>query len=179
MNRTEPEVYMSHIVAPESKIFSSLAEAVCWRDKLRSEGRRLAVTNGCFDILHRGHAEYLLAARRLGDALLVLLNSDSSVRALKGPERPVNNAYDRAYLLASMACVDGVLVFDGSRCSAELDALAADAYAKGGDYTLETLDSSEREALLRHATAVHFISFVPGHSTTLVLQKAGRIRPEH
>ena len=65
---------MNSIVSPESKIFSSLAEAVRWREKLRAEGRRLAVTNGCFDILHRGHAEYLLAARRLGDALLVLLN---------------------------------------------------------------------------------------------------------
>ena len=168
---------MNSIVSPESKIFSSLTEAVRWREKLRAEGHRLAVTNGCFDILHRGHAEYLLAARRLGDALLVLLNSDSSVRALKGPDRPVNNAYDRAYLLASLACVDGVLVFDGSRCCTELDALAADAYAKGGDYTLETLDSSEREALLKHGTEVHFISFFPGHSTTLVLQKAGKIRP--
>ena len=168
---------MNSIVSPESKIFSSLTEAVRWREKLRAEGHRLAVTNGCFDILHRGHAEYLLAARRLGDALLVLLNSDSSVRALKGPDRPVNNAYDRAYLLASLACVDGVLFFDGSRCCTELDALAADAYAKGGDYTLETLDSSEREALLKHGTEVHFISFVPGHSTTLVLQKAGKIRP--
>ena len=168
---------MNSIVSPESKIFSSLTEAVRWREKLRAEGHRLAVTNGCFDILHRGHAEYLLAARRLGDALLVLLNSDSSVRALKGPDRPVNNAYDRAYLLASLACVDGVLVFDGSRCCTELDALAADAYAKGGDYTLETLDSSEREALLKHGTEVNFISFFPGHSTTLVLQKAGKIRP--
>ena len=168
---------MTSIVSPESNIFSSLTEAVRWREKLRAEGHRLAVTNGCFDILHRGHAEYLLAARRLGDALLVLLNSDSSVRALKGPDRPVNNAYDRAYLLASLACVDGVLVFDGSRCCTELDALAADAYAKGGDYTLETLDSSECEVLLKHETEVHFVSFFPGHSTTLVLQKAGKIRP--
>ena len=168
---------MSQIITPEHKIFTDLSQAAEWRETLRKTGRKLALTNGCFDILHRGHAEYLLAARRLGDALLVLLNSDSSVRALKGPDRPVNNAYDRAYLLASLACVDGVLVFDGSRCCAELDALAADAYAKGGDYTLETLDSSEREALLKHGTEVHFISFVPGHSTTLVLQKAGKIRP--
>ena len=160
--------------SPDTRIFSSLEAASAWRNALREKGLRLAVTNGCFDVLHRGHAEYLLAARRTADALLVLMNSDASVRALKGPRRPVNCEDDRAWLLASLRCVDAVLIFDAVRCCRELDVLAPDAYAKGGDYTLETLDASEREALLRHGTKVHFIPFVPDHSTTLILQKCAK-----
>ena len=166
---------MNHeIVPPAERIFTSLDAAAEWRAELRRQGRRLAVTNGCFDILHRGHAEYLFAARKTADALLVLVNSDESVRSLKGPNRPVNCEYDRAYLLASMSFVDAVLIFNGVRCARELDALAPDAYVKGGDYTLDTLEETERAALLRHGTEVHFIPFVPDHSTTLILKKAGR-----
>ncbi len=160
------------ILSPEKEIFKTLEQAVQWRQDLKEKGLRLAVTNGCFDILHRGHAEYLLAARQTADALLVLVNSDASVRSLKGPGRPVNCEYDRAYLLASMRCVDAVLVFDAMRCTRELDALQPDAYAKGGDYTFETLDEQERAVLIRHDIQVHFIPFVPDHSTTLILQKA-------
>lgn len=156
------------------EIFDRLDQAVRWREALREKGLRLAVTNGCFDILHRGHAEYLAAARETADALLVLVNSDESVRALKGPGRPINCAYDRAYLLASLRFVDGVLVFNASRCTAELDALKPDDYVKGGDYTLETLNPEERAVLLKHGTKVHFIPFVPDHSTTLILKKAAR-----
>jgi len=143
-----------NMILPESRIFTSLEAAVEWRKKLREYGQRLAVTNGCFDILHRGHAEYLLAARRTADVLLVLINSDESVRALKGAGRPINTAYDRAYLLASLRCVD--------------------AYAKGGDYTFETLNPEERAVLVKHHVKVHFIPFVPDHSTTLILKKAGK-----
>ncbi len=165
---------MSQDIIPSGdRIFTSLEAASEWRAELRRQGRKLAVTNGCFDILHRGHAEYLAAARATADALLVLVNSDESVRALKGPSRPVNCEYDRAYLLASMRCVDAVLIFNAVRCAHELDVLAPDAYAKGGDYTLDTLEATERAALLRHGTQVHFIPFVPGHSTTLILKKAG------
>ena len=162
------------IKMPDSRIFNSLPAAVQWRNRLREQGLRLAVTNGCFDLLHRGHAEYLLAARQTADALLVLLNSDESVRSLKGPDRPVNCAFDRAYLLASLRCVDAVLVFNSARCTAELDALKPDAYAKGGDYTLETLNAEERGVLLKYGTQVHFIPFVPDHSTTLILQKCAK-----
>lgn len=162
---------MTTPIDPENKIMT-LAQAVEWREKMRLAGKRISVTNGCFDLLHRGHAEYLRAAAGLADALVVLINSDDSVRALKGPTRPVNCEYDRAYLLGCFAFIDAVVVFDGKRCTRELDALAPDAYAKGGDYTIETLDPEEREALLNAGTEISFIPFVPDHSTTRLIEKA-------
>lgn len=149
----------------------SLEQAVRWRQALRRNGRRLAVTNGCFDLLHRGHASYLLEARGCADALLVLLNSDASVRALKGPSRPLNTEQDRAYLLASLRAVDRVVVFDSPRCDAELAALSPDVYVKAGDYTLEKLDPGERKALLDAGAEIVFMPFVPGHSTTGIVEK--------
>lgn len=162
---------MSEIPDPAAKIMS-LAEAAVWREKLRLSGRTLAVTNGCFDLLHRGHAEYLRAAAGLADSLLVLVNSDASVRTLKGPARPVNCEYDRAYLLACFSFVSAVVVFDSARCDRELEILTPDAYAKGGDYTVATLDPDERAALLHAGTRIAFIPFVPDHSTTRMIQKA-------
>ena len=162
---------MTKIISPEHKIFTDVSKAFQWRCTLRETGKKLALTNGCFDILHRGHAEYLLAARNLGDALIVLLNADASVRQLKGPSRPVNTEYDRAFLLASLEYVDAVLIFDGTRCHREIAALEPDCYAKGGDYTVETLDPDERAALLNAGTQIHFIRFVPGLSTSNTIRK--------
>ena len=157
--------------SPRSLVMT-LEEAVEARRKLAASGRKLAVTNGCFDLLHRGHAEYLMQARSLADRLFVLINSDASVRALKGPTRPVNQENDRAFLLACLEFVDGVVVFDSSRCDRELAALKPDVYAKGGDYTIESLDPSERSALLKAGSEIRFIPFVPGYSTTGTLKKA-------
>ena len=170
---------MTKIVSPEHKIFTDTGKAAEWRQALRKEGKKLALTNGCFDILHRGHAEYLLAARNLGDALIVLLNADASVRELKGPSRPVNTEYDRAFLLASLEYVDAVLIFDGTRCHREIAALEPDCYAKGGDYTEETLDPDERAALQQSGTEIRFIRFVPGLSTSNTIRKirADRLPP--
>ena len=123
-----------------AKCLLSLEEAVAWREKLRREGRRLTVTNGCFDLVHRGHASYLIEAAKLGDELLVLINSDASVRSIKGESRPVVSELDRAYLLAALESVSKVVIFDSSRCDKELAALKPDIYAKAGDYTLETLE---------------------------------------
>ncbi len=147
-------------------------DAACRRREiLRRENRRLVVTNGCFDILHRGHAEYLYEARCLGDALLVLINSDASVRQLKGPTRPVIDQFNRAYMLASLEAVDMVVIFEGSRCDRELAALAADIYVKGGDYTLDKLDPAERHALETAETRIVFKPFIPGFSTTTIIEK--------
>ena len=129
------------------KCLLTLDEAILWREELRRSNRKLVVTNGCFDLVHRGHASYLIEAAKLGDELLVLINSDASVRAIKGESRPVVSESDRAYLLAALEAVSKVVIFDDARCDKELAALKPDVYAKAGDYTLETLVASEREAL--------------------------------
>lgn len=158
-------------MADIEKNILSLDEAVKWRKELAAKGLRLAVTNGCFDLLHRGHAVYLNAAREEADALLVLVNSDASVRALKGPTRPLQNQDDRAFLLCSLKAVDKTVIFDSPRCDRELEALAPDVYIKGGDYTEESLDPGERAALKKSGSRIVFISFVPGHSSTGIIRK--------
>lgn len=158
---------------PESKIMT-LSDALSWRLDLRNKGRKLALTNGCFDLLHRGHAEYLLAARRSADELLILLNSDASVKRLKGPSRPLCSENDRAFLLACMEFISAVVIFDSSRCEKEIEILKPDVYIKGGDYTVEKLDPGERKALLDCGADIRFIPFVPGFSTTSLIEKANR-----
>ena len=154
-----------------AKCLLSLDEAVIWRNELRRNNRRLVVTNGCFDLVHRGHASYLIEAAKLGDELLVLINSDASVRSIKGESRPVVSELDRAYLLAALESVSKVVIFDNSRCDAELAALEPDVYAKAGDYTLETLDAQEREALQKCNADIVFMPFVSGFSTTNIVEK--------
>lgn len=160
---------------PRLKIMTA-EQARAWRDGLRREGRRLVVTNGCFDLLHRGHAEYLHCARQLGDALLVAVNSDLSVRAIKGPERPVVGEADRAYLLGCLESVDAVVLFPEPKPLAVFAAVEPDIYVKGGDYTEETIDQEERALLRRLACAIRFIPFVEGHSTTGTIARV-RNRP--
>lgn len=155
---------------PQDKILS-LEQALNWRCELRKRQLSMVVTNGCFDILHRGHCGFLHQASRFGDVLLVLLNSDESVRALKGKARPINPAADRAYVLASLRAVDGVVIFDGERCDGELRALAPDTYTKGCDYGLDNLDAGERAALEEHKSEILFIPLVEGYSTTAIIDK--------
>lgn len=153
------------------KCLLTLAEAVAWRENLRQQNRKLVVTNGCFDLVHRGHASYLIEAAKLGDELLVLINSDASVRAIKGESRPVVSEADRAYLLAALESVSRVVIFNDARCTRELAALQPDVYAKAGDYTLETIDASEREALQSCGSEIVFMPFVQGFSTTNIVEK--------
>ena len=102
------------------------------------------------------------------------MNSDASVRNLKGPERPLVDEYNRCYLLSALACVDATVVFDGKRCDRELRELAADLYVKGGDYTLDKLDPAERAALEAAGTKICFKPFIPGFSTTRIVEKIRR-----
>ena len=137
-----------------------------------SAGKRLVLTNGCFDLLHTGHVRYLEEARRCGDALLVAVNSDDSVRELKGPSRPVNGELDRAEVLAALRCVDHVTIFTGKRVTEVIRLLKPAVYAKGGDYTPETLDRGEKEALDEVGAEIRILQLVPGRSTTAILEKS-------
>jgi rfaE bifunctional protein nucleotidyltransferase chain/domain len=140
-------------------------------DLLRAQGRRLVFTNGCFDLLHVGHVRYLQAARRCGDALAVAVNGDESVRALKGPTRPINCEVDRAEVLAGLECVDFVVLFHTPRVDSVIREVRPAVYVKGGDYTLDTLDPAERAALEAVGARVNIVGLVPGKSTTAVVQK--------
>ena len=137
-----------------------------------TKGKRLVLTNGCFDLLHTGHVRYLEQARSLGDALIVAINSDQSVRALKGPERPLNGEADRAEVLGALRSVDHVSIFEGKRVTEVIRKLRPAVYAKGGDYTLETLDPEERAALEEVGAEIKLLSLVPGKSTTSLLERA-------
>jgi rfaE bifunctional protein nucleotidyltransferase chain/domain len=155
---------------PDSKIMT-LEQAASWRLALRDNNQRLALTNGCFDLLHRGHAEYLARAREGADALLVAVNSDASVRALKGPDRPVVGEEDRAFLLACLEAVDAVVVFPTVKPTDVFLQLRPDVYVKGGDYTVDTIDREECAVLLSLGCEFRFIPFVPGFSTTSTISR--------
>ena len=130
----------------------------------------LVFTNGCFDLLHRGHVEYLNAARSLGDRLVVAVNSDDSVRRLKGPTRPVNPEEDRAFVLAGLACVDAVVVFGEDTPRELIAALLPDVLVKGGDYTVDTIVGAAE--VVAAGGRVVVAPLVPGRSTTSILQRA-------
>jgi D-glycero-beta-D-manno-heptose 1-phosphate adenylyltransferase len=154
-----------------------------WRETLRRDGRKLVVTNGCFDLLHAGHVAYLETARSFGDALLVGVNADASVRALKGPSRPLsvralkgpsrplNNEQDRALVLAALAAVDRVCIFQEVRATDFLKLVSPDVYVKGGDYTLDTLDQEERRVVESGGGKIVIVPFVPGKSTTAIIER--------
>lgn len=141
--------------------------------RLRSESQRVVATNGCFDILHVGHVRYLTAARKLGDVLVVGLNGDDSVRQLKGEGRPVNREHDRAEVLAALESVDYVTIFPENRATNFLRAAAPAVYAKGGDYTADTLDPGERAVLDEFGSRIEIIPFEKGYSTSELLTRIG------
>jgi rfaE bifunctional protein nucleotidyltransferase chain/domain len=144
---------------------------VPWRKQLRAAGKRLVVTNGCFDLLHAGHVTYLEAARNHGDALLVGVNDDASVRELKGPGRPVNSEADRALVLSALESVDGVFVFREHDAVQFLAVVQPDIYVKGGDYTIDTINQDERRFVEGYGGKIALLGHVPGKSTTALLQK--------
>ena len=142
-------------------------EAAQLAEDCRERGGVVVTTNGCFDILHRGHVSYLSQSRELGDLLLIGINSDESVRKLKGPGRPLNNELDRAFVLASLRHVDGVCIFSDANPNSWLDCIKPQIHAKGGDYTPETMP--EQKVLARWGGRIVVLPFVPGHSTTAIL----------
>lgn len=130
---------------------------------------KVVFTNGCFDILHVGHARYLRDARALGDVLVVGVNTDASVKRLKGPERPIQNEGDRAELLAALGCVDYVTLFDEETPRELIEQLAPDVLVKGGDWPVEKIEGSK--FVLARGGEVKSLPFHPGHSTTQLIER--------
>lgn len=137
--------------------------------KLRQEGKTIVTTNGCFDILHVGHVRYLEETKKFGDVLIVALNSDASVRRLKGEGRPINNENDRAEVLNALKSVDYVVLFDEDSPMQLFAEIKPDVHTKGADYTVETLP--EAKVILENGGRLEFIKFVEGKSTTSTIAK--------
>ena len=136
---------------------------------LRKGGQKVVFTNGCFDILHAGHVTYLEAAKAQGDVLVLGLNTDESVRRLKGPERPINNELDRAKVVGALKAVGYVVFFGEQTAEAVIAEVKPDVYVKGGDYTLDTLP--EAKIVQSYGGKVAFIDMVEGRSTTNIINK--------
>ncbi len=155
----------------ENSKLLTLDDAMAERAKLHAAGKKLVLTNGVFDLLHTGHLYYLKEARRLGDALYVAINSDQSVRALKGPTRPVMSEEQRAYALGALWFVSGIIIFREPRLVPEIRVLRPDIYCKAGDYTLEKLNPEERVELEKVGAEIKFLPYLPGFSTTKLIAK--------
>lgn len=148
----------------------TLAEAQRLRENLRKQKQSFILTNGCFDLLHPGHLFYLKQAAQLGDSLWIALNGDQSIKALKGPTRPLQKQDERAYMLAGLECVKGIIIFDSLRLDQEILLLQPDIYVKAGDYTLEKLNAQERKALEAVKAKIHFAPFLEGYSTSSIVE---------
>jgi D-beta-D-heptose 7-phosphate kinase/D-beta-D-heptose 1-phosphate adenosyltransferase len=133
----------------------------------QEKGKKIVFTNGCFDILHRGHVTYLNQARDLGDLLIIGINSDESVKRLKGLERPVNMLEDRAYVLSALKSVDYVIPFEEDTPLDLINLIMPDILVKGGDYTIDRIVGAQE--VLAHGGRVEIIPFVPGKSTSAII----------
>ncbi len=143
-------------------------EAVLLAQKLKEEGKTTVFTNGCFDILHLGHVRYLKKSAQFGDILIIGVNSDSSVKKLKGPQRPINNEQDRAELLSELGFVDYCIIFEENTPEKLIDEIKPNIYTKGADYTIDTLP--EAQVVLKNGGKVEFINLVEGKSTTNIIK---------
>ena len=144
-------------------------EIISTVEKLKKENKKIVFTNGCFDILHIGHVRYLKKSASFGDILIVGLNSDSSVKKLKGESRPINNEQDRAELLSELNFVDYVVIFNEDTPEKLLDEIKPDIYTKGADYTIDKLP--EAKVVIKDGGKVEFIKLVDGKSTTNIIRK--------
>ncbi len=151
----------------------SLERMISQRERLRTQDRKVVFTNGCFDLIHLGHVRMLTEAKSLGDVLIVAINSDRSVRELKGPNRPILNEHERAELLAALACVDYVIIFDDLLPRETIMAIQPDVLVKGGDYTPDTIvGRDEVEAI---GGVVKSLSYVGGFSTTDLIERIKKV----
>jgi D-beta-D-heptose 7-phosphate kinase/D-beta-D-heptose 1-phosphate adenosyltransferase len=151
---------------------SSILKAVALAKQLRAEGKKIVFTNGVFDLLHPGHVRYLQQARALGDALIVGINSDRSVRAVKGPDRPITSEAERAEILAALACVDAVAIFDEETPYEIISAIAPDVLVKGADWAEHAIVG--RDIVEARGGRVVRASIEEGYSTTSIVAKIRR-----
>jgi rfaE bifunctional protein nucleotidyltransferase chain/domain len=152
----------------ESKIFS-LKLLVALREQWKNEKLKVVLTNGCFDILHEGHVRYLTEAKSKGDRLIVAINTDQSVKILKGSDRPINKEQSRAIVLAGLQSVDAVILFDDNNPLELISILLPDILVKGGDWKPEQIIGSD--VVLNHGGQIYSLSFYDGLSTTQIVQK--------
>ena len=155
-----------------SKKIKKLSGLVCAVNILKKKGKKIVFTNGCFDIIHVGHTRYLKSARKLGDVLVVAVNSDVSVRGLKGPGRPVNPETDRMEVLSEFPCVDFVVKFNEATPFNVIKAVLPDALVKGGDWPVKNIVGGD--FVIKNGGKVINIPFIKGRSTTKIIQKAGK-----
>lgn len=151
------------------QVFSDVNKLSKTVEKLKKSGKTIVTTNGCFDILHSGHVQYLNEAASTGDILIVGINSDSSVKRLKGDSRPLQNEVDRATIIASLKAVDYSLIFEEDTPVQFLDIIRPDIHVKGGDYNLE--DLPEAKVVQKYGGVVNLLSFKDGVSTTKIIEK--------
>ncbi|MCS6988474.1 MAG: D-glycero-beta-D-manno-heptose 1-phosphate adenylyltransferase [Chloroherpetonaceae bacterium] len=147
----------------------TLAEAKAFVEFHQQLGRTVVFTNGCFDILHAGHVRYLNEAKALGDVLVVAINSDASVRRIKGEKRPINSQNDRAYILKNLKAVDAVLLFEDDTPLAVIETLLPDVLVKGADWAIENIVG--KDVVEAHGGRVQTVSFLEGRSTTGTIEK--------
>lgn len=150
---------------------TSMDKAILERQRSREKREVFVLTNGCFDILHSGHVYGLVEAAKLGNCLWVALNSDESVRSLKGNERPIMTLEQRGYILSNLKCVDGVITFSSDRLSEEILKLEPDVYVKSSDYDINSIDSAERSALEKVGAKIEFVPSQENLSTTSLISK--------
>lgn len=155
--------------------FVSQQEIVSIVKELQNNGKTVVTTNGCYDILHVGHVRYLQKSKEYADYLVVMLNSDSSVKKNKGENRPVNTELDRAEILCALSCVDYVVIFEEKSPCGLLDKIKPNFHTKGADYTLDTLPKEEHDVIINNNIDVKFIEFVQGKSTTNTIEKMKQI----
>ena len=148
-------------------------ELVLIRKQLKQQGKQVVFTNGCFDIIHRGHVEYLTKAKTLGDVLVVGMNTDASVRRIKGPNRPVVNQDDRAYVLAALGIVDFVCLFEEDTPYELIKAIVPNVLVKGSDWAIDSIVG--RDIVEASGGKVQTIDFTPNRSTTSIIQKIASI----
>jgi len=160
---------------PTTSKISSLKEAKALAAQWRAEGKRMAYTNGCFDLLHAGHVRTLESARGFGEALIVGVNGDESARNLKGPGRPVFGERERAEMVAALACVDLVVVFPEPTSLSVLEALRPEVWVKGGDYALDTVNQEERAFVESYGGRVALARRVEQVSTTEIIARVKRL----